>query len=473
MFKKLTALLLAFSVIFGFAGCVKEHVKNQDKIVPYMSGYKYDEENGYWTEKLYGLMTTDGKAVIEPVYNEYQTFEQNGKNFYCLKVMEGDWEPICHNSLLISSDGKFRLELKDNIVCLSENRIICQQFDEPFTVYDYNGNKIFSGNKNQSVDTNGNGFYNGLLVVYDFMSEENYMEIMDENGKAVLNRFDYCGPFITGKAVASYNRDEGYGIISADGKWLLDPVYDDIQTVGGKYFIAVDNGREYIYDSDMKLLRERECGIYIAHGIYYFELNSKLIRYYSYIDAPDYFYRDAFTDEIISCNGINMSMYSEYFSLFYHIDQAARTVTICDENGKLLAEYKNADKFVEHEGTYCIGDNESGKHTYFDAKTHEQVLTLSNVKYAWKPVNTAGDCELLSVADLEHKSGNIYDGPYHLYDYNKGEYVFRDCEYCEINDFGGNVYVTVVYKDRIETYDSDLNLLLKTENICEEIRKAK
>lgn len=467
MLKKLTALLLALSVILGFAGCVKKPENSSIELVPYLSGYKCDEENGYWAEKLYGLMTADGKPFSEPIYTSYRTFELGDKTYYCMQVMEGDWEPICHNSLLISSDGTFKLELKDNIACLSENRIICQQFEQPFTVYDYSGNKIFSGNKNQSIDTDGNGFYNGLLVVYDFLSEDNYMEIRDENGNIVLDRFDYCGPFITNKAVASYNREEGYGIISADGKWLLDPVYDDIQTVDSKYFIAVDNGREYIFSSDIKLLRERECGIYISQGSYYFELNNKLIRYYSYIDAPDYFYRDAFTDEIISCKGINMDMYSEYFSFFYHIDNATRTVTICDENGKLLAEHKNADKFVEHEGTYCIGDNEIGTHTYFDAKTHKQLLKLSNVQYAWKPVNTAGDCGLLSVADLEYKGDNIYDGPYHLYDYKKGEYVFESCEYCEINEYGGNVYVTVVYKDRIETYDSNLNLLIKTENMCE------
>ncbi len=466
MLKKLTAILLALSVIFGFAGCVKEPEKSSAEIVPYMSGYKCDEGNGYLAEKLYGLMTADGKPTTEPIYTSYRTFELGDKTYYCMKVMEGDWEPICHNSLLISSDGTFRLELKDNIVYLSENRIICQQFEQPFTVYDYSGNKIFSGDENQSIDTDGNGFYNGLLVVFDFLSEINYTQVRDENGNVVLDRFDYCGPFITNKAVASYNRDEGYGIISADGKWLLDPVYDDIQTVDGKYFIAIDNGREYIYDSDMKLLRERECGIYVTDMSYFFESNGKLIRYYSHIDAPDSFYRDAFTDEIISCDGVNATAYWEQLGLFYNRDEENRTAIVCDENGRLLSKHENVDKITDYDGVYCTEDSLNRTNTYYNGKTHDKLLTLTCNENEWKPVTTVKDCGLLTIADLKYFGDNIYDGPYHLYNYKKGEYVFRNCEYCEINEYGGNVFVTVVYKDRIETYDSDLNLLFKTENMC-------
>ena len=415
-------------------------------------------------------MTTDGKAVIEPVYDEYQTFEQNGKTFYCLKVMEGDWEPICHNSLLISDDGTLRLELKDNIVCLSENRIICQQFNQPFTVYDYSGNKIFSGNEYQTVDTNGNGFYNGMLIIYDFLSDDNYTEVRDENGNIVFERIDYCGPFITDKAIASYNRDEGYGIISAEGEWLLDPVYDDIQTVDGKYFIAMNFYTEYIFDYDLKLLRTRDCNL---NRYYYFEVNGKLIRHFSHIDSPDEFYHDAFTDEIISCNGINATGYWDQLNVFYHVDEESRTAMVCDENGNLLSKHENIDKLTDAEGIYCASDSENGVYDYYCAKTHKKILTLNCNESEWREVNAVGSCGLMTIGNLESKMDNRFDGPYDLYDYNKGEYVFRDCEYCEINEYNENVYVTVVYKDRIETYDSDLNLLLKTENKCEEIRKAK
>ncbi len=467
MFRKLMALLLALSVIFGFAGCVKNPEKNSTEIIPYLSGYKCDEENGYWTERLYGLMTADGKPFAEPIYNSYRSFKLGDKTYYCMQVMEGDWEPICHNSLLVSSDGTFKLELKDNIVCLSENRIICQQFEQPFTVYDYSGNKIFSGNEYQTVDTDGNGFYNGLLVVYDFLSEDNYMEIRDENGNIVFDRFDYCGPFITGKAVASYNRDEGYGIISADGEWLLDPVYDDIKTVDGKYFIAVDSGKEYIYDSDLKLLRERERGIYVNNQSYFFEANGKLLKYYANINAPDKFYRNAFTDEIISCDGTNATAHWEQLGLFYHFDEENRTAIVCDEKGKLLSRHENVDSITEYNGIYCIIDSKSEASYYYSSKTHKKLIALNYKENEWKPVSTVGDCGLLTIPDFKYFGENIYDGPYHLYDYKKGEYVFKNCEYCEINEYGGNAYVTVVYKDRIEIYDLNLDLIIKTENMCE------
>jgi hypothetical protein len=82
-------------------------------------------------------------------------------------------------------------------------------------------------------------------------------------------------------------------------------------------------------------------------------------------------------------------------------------------------------------------------------------------------VSTAGDCGLAVIAELEDKQDSLVDGVYHLYDYKKGEYIFKDCEYCYMREFNGEVYITAVYKDRIEIYDSDLNLLIETENLCE------
>ena len=159
MFKKLISFCIIASVVFSFAGCIKDQPQNGSaNLVPYMGGYT---EEGEMTEKLYGLMTADGKKAVEPLYDNYYTLELEGEKYYCMQILEGVWEPVCHSSLLVSADGEWQLEIKDNIVAISENRIICQQFNGSFNVYDYSGNKIFSGNENQSVDTNGNGFYNG------------------------------------------------------------------------------------------------------------------------------------------------------------------------------------------------------------------------------------------------------------------------------------------------------------------------
>ncbi len=468
MLKKSIAFMLMVLLVFTFAGCMKEQnpqPQNESaNLVPYLSGYKYDEENGYRTEKYYGLMTADGKKVTEPVYNTYRTFECNGKTYYCMQILEDDWEATCHKSLLASADGIWQLEIADNILAISENRIICGQHDKPFTVYDYNGNKMFSGNENQSVDTNGNGFYNGLIVVFDFFSENGYTTVVDENGKLVLDKLDYCGPFITGKAVASYNRDEGYGIITPDGKWLLEPKYTDIKDVDGKYFIAVDFDREYIYDSDLKLLRERECGWAVEEQNYFFETQGKLVRYYSHMDSPDDYYRDAFTDEKISCGDVFATSYDEESDLFYGINDGK--LCIFDVNGKLLNECQGTERAEMNDGAYAAVTS-SKEQIWFNSDSHEKIINLSNAENEWKYVTTAGDCGIAVIADLEDKQDSRMDGPYHLYDYKNREYIFRDCEYCEINEFDGEVYITVVYKDRVETYNADLKLLIKTENLCE------
>jgi hypothetical protein len=381
-----------------------------------------------------------------------------------MQIFDNKWEDTCYNSLLVSADGEWQLEIKDNIVAISENRIICQQFNGPFNVYDYSGNKVFSGNENQSVDTNGSGFYNRLLVVFDFLSDNGYTTVVDENGEIVLDKLDYCGPFITGKAVASYNREEGYGIITPEGNWLLEPKYTDIKDVDGKYFIAIDFDREYIYDSDLKLLRERECGWAVEEQNYFFETQGKLVRYYSHMDSPDEYYRDAFTDKIISCGDVYATNYSEEYEFFYGINNCR--LCIFDVNGKLLNECQGTERAEMNDGAYAAV-NSSNEQIWFNSASHEKIINLSNAENEWKSVATVGDCGIAVIAELEDKMDSRMDGPYHLYDYKKGEYVFKDCEYCEIQEFNGGVYITAVYKDRIEIYDADLNLLIETENLCE------
>ena len=468
MLKKSIAFLLACLVVLSLAGCMKETPGEPEStspsLVPYLSGYKYDEENGYWTEKFYGLMTADGEKVTEPVYDQYRIFELNGKTYYCMQISADDWLPICSKSLLISADGNFKLELEDNILAISENRIICAQHEEPFTVYDYSGNRIFSGNENQSVDTNGSGFYNGLLVVFDFFSENGYTTVVDENGETVLDKLDYCGSFITGKAVASYNRDEGYGIITPEGEWLLEPKYTDIKDVEGKYFIAIEFDKEYIYDSDLNLLRERQDDWDIYEQNYFFETQGKLVRYYSHMDSPDDYYRDAFTDEKISCGDVFATSYDEESDLFYGINDGK--LCIFDVNGKLLNECQGTERAEMNNGAYAAVTS-SKEQIWFNSASHEKIINLSNAENEWKSVATAGDCGIAVIADLEDKQDSRMDGPYHLYDYKNREYIFRDCEYCDINEFDGEIYITVAYTDHIKTYDADFNLLIETENLCE------
>ena len=149
--------------------------------------------------------------------------------------------------------------------------------------------------------TVGDGYCNGLIVLHDFYSSQPATKVCDENGNTVLDGLDFCGSFETGKAVASYNRDSGYGIISPDGEWLIEPDYVDITSVDGKYFVAVTQTREDIYDADLKLVRTREGWFTDSNMSYFFLTDSgRLIRHYANIDAPDEYYYDAFTDELIS-----------------------------------------------------------------------------------------------------------------------------------------------------------------------------
>jgi len=487
MFKKFTAFLTAVLLVLCFAGCTKGQTKeqvteqttaqtqqpeqqkdNENIVVPYMVGYKFYGESDYWAEWAYGLMTADGESVTEPIYNYYCTFVLDGKTYYCLQVVDDMWAGTCNNSLLISADGKWQLEIKDRIVAISENRIICQQSEDPFTVYDYNGNKIFSGNEYQTVDTDSNGFYNGLLVVFDFLSDNGYTTVVDENGKIVLDKLDYCGSFITGKAVASYNRDDGYGIITPEGEWLLEPKYTDIKTVDGKYFIAIDYDREYIYDSDLKLLRERECGTSDADICYFYEINGRLLRQYAHITSPDDYYRDAFTDEIISCGEAkaNVCTSESKTPCFYDVDRDGGTLCAFDVDGNLLNKLENLTSISFEDGAYVVTED-SGKTVCYNEATHKEMISLELASEYGVYAETVGDCGLVNIRTFKLDGMEIEEETYSIYNYKKGEYVFEGCEYSSIKELDGKVYVTVAYTDCIEIYDSDLNLIAKSENILQ------
>ncbi|MBQ8027703.1 MAG: WG repeat-containing protein, partial [Clostridia bacterium] len=493
MFKKCLALVIAFALCFSFAGCVskpKEYAESDhrwytdftDTLIPrddygelvvFIGGYKEDMDYyGY----RYGLMTLDGKVVIDPVYNRYCTMELNGTEYYCMQYTENELyeggEYYCRSTLM-RTDGSWAITLEGDISCISENRIITSMYSEHFKVYDYEGNLIFAGNDNQSIDTNGKGFYNGLLVAFDF-SVDNGDIVYDENGNVVFDGLAYCGPFVTGKAVASYNREEGYGVISSEGKWLLDSVYDEIDVVeDGQYFVATVGGIEEIYDSNLKLLHSREWSGDYRDDSYFSIYGDRLHKYYSNADGPDEYYRDAFTDEIVSCkeNGLPATKLietdDENNPLFSAVDESGK-LWVFDSKGEIYRSFENGGMFeFIPGGFYCVGsgDYTEGTNTYFNAKTHEKIFSAYTSVDQANPVTLLSvDCPYLSVGDLEYIGENRYVGKYHLYNYETEEYVFKDCDACFLEKVKEKTYITIIYSDKISIYDENLNLVLQVKN---------
>ncbi len=47
------------------------------ELVIFSAGYRYDKTNGYDMQQLFGLMTLDGKIVVDAVFNDYHTEDFN------------------------------------------------------------------------------------------------------------------------------------------------------------------------------------------------------------------------------------------------------------------------------------------------------------------------------------------------------------------------------------------------------------
>ncbi len=490
MFKKLISFCIIVLVVFSFAGCTKvqkEFDESQcrwyadytDTLIPrddygelfiFRGGYISDK-SGY-SDVRYGLMTLDGKIVVDPVYTSYRHMTYGDTEYYCMKytineLYEGG-EFYCE-STLIKTDGSWMLKLENEVESLSENRIITSKYGSEYTVYDYEGNVIFKGEGKSSVSQAG--YQNGILLTYDNCEDEQKDVIAyDKDGNEIFGGFASCMPFYTDKAVASLD-DNGYGIISVSGEWLFEPVYEDILfNVNSKEFYVNEGDICKVYDSSLNLLRTEPIkSTYEADAPRkeYIGDNEEYYKYYN--DNPDSYVHKASDDEVIVCNGLlatQMVRTDSKNPLFSAVDES-NMLWVFDINGEIFAEHKNAQTMGFTADDFYWLSNE-GVTTYFNAETHKKIFSAySDEEKVTEVYLLSAECDYLCVAELaDYHTSQYNDVKYHLYNYKKGEYVFKDCEICTIEEFEGKIFITVVYEDYVTIYDENLNPLMKTKNAC-------
>ncbi len=499
MFKKLAAFLVIVSLTVSFAGCTKEqkefdesqcrwYAEYTDTLIPrddygelfvFKGGYISDK-NGY-SDVRYGLMTLDGKIVVDPVYTHYQRMSCGYTEYYCMKyaineLYEGG-EFYCE-STLIKTDGSWMLKLKDEVDSLSENRIITSKYGSEYTVYDYEGNVIFKSQGKSSASKEG--YLNGVFLTYE-NSEDDTKDVVafDENGNEIFGGIAYCMSFYTDKAVASpdYNT---YGIISASGEWLLEPVYEDISfNVNSKEFYVNEGDICKVYDNDLNLLRtESVKSTYEADAPRkeYIDDNGEYYKYYS--DKPDSYVHKTSDDKLIVCKSNSLSATQMVRTdsqnpLFSAVDEN-NTLWVFDSNGEVFAEYKNTQSMGFTADDFYWLSNE-GVTTYFNAETGKKIFSAYSDEDKVTEVSLlSAECDYLCVAELaDYHTSQYNDVKYHLYNYKKGEYVFKDCLNCTIEKFKDRVYITVIYEDYVTIYDESLKPLMKTKNACKEMTAVK
>lgn len=448
--------------------------KDYGELAIFTGGYRDEILFDETIPKRYGLMTLSGETVAKAIYNRYEIFELDGKKYYSMMITEnemGSPEEFKCTSLFMPSDGSWAITLDGEINHITPERIITSKYDECFKIYDYSGNLIYEAEKNLSVAwNNGTSSHTKLVGAYNWYEDGTPLLVFDMNGKVVFDDFTFFIGFENGKSVVRVTETELYGIISDSGEWLLEPVYSDIDTVNDEYFIAVkDDWDVTVFDSELNELHKFNTWSYKNEYRYYIIAEDRLLYYCGHSSAVDDYYRDAFTDEIITCkeNGIPATKYLGN-NRFCAVDENS-TAYVFDVNGKLLLEIpKSENVSLSDNGKYIISNlyGELLTETYYRSDNGERLGEVSFREDEMKPLDFIDfDKKLAIASDLKEIEFPYFDGTYSLINYETGEVLIDGCEEITVGEYGGKTFINAVYTDRVEIYDLDLELMLNTENV--------
>ncbi len=452
------------------------------ELVIFTGGYIFELGENFAQEQLFGLMTLDGKIVVDPVFNSHYTYELDGKKYYSMIISEhelyegGEYE--C-TSMLVASDGSWCVTVDGDIDHITPERIFTSKYDKYFKCYDYDGNIVFEGGDNLDYAWNhGTSSHTKLMGAYNDLEDGIPLFIFDMDGNVVFDEFDFFVSFESGKSVVKVTETQLYGIITDSGEWLLEPVYSYIDSVAeDKYFIAVrDNKEVAVYDNELKLLRTFTTVDYDNEDRYYCIVDGRLLYYYNDADVVDEYLYDMLTDEAIVCkeNGLQATYFSDKDNIFCVTDENG-TEWYFDIDGNVtdkIQKPEDADWVTLYNSniiqTRTDIDEEHYTETYYNRETGKEIYTITGNSLKRDTIDFLdfNGCENLAVIGGFVK----HEWPYtkhinKLVNYKTGEVFLENCEHIKISEYGGKQFLTVVYKDYIYIYDEDFNLIMGTENV--------
>ncbi len=443
-------------------------VMPQEAVAPFVGGIVASTPS-YGDPIVYGLMTPDGEIVVEPVYEDWCLFETGDEVFYCMKNDDSLFNsetPECLDSTLYSLDGTKLLTLEHEIVYLDKDRIVTSILAEQKAfVYDRGGNLIFETPDDKYTEGK---FSEGLMFVWD---SDYAMYVVDKNGKTVFEGIQPCGEFINGKAVARTKNDIyfEYGVVSSEGKWLIEPKYDLIMYFNG-YYVAEDVYDADIYSEDLELICTIQQTKLPDRWFAFGTVGDSTVFSYPTIYKEDECYRYLPGNEMITAsNGLKATGFYDDIDLFSAIDSESGKVYLFDIDGNIVFEQK-AESFGKEDNIlyFSTGKGSSYHTAYYNARTLEKIIDLSYVQGEMGSVHGVVEgCDYVAVGDFDFVIETLYESTYGLYNYKTGKYAFEGCESCFIEEHFGKIYITVAYKDKIQIYDNDLNLITEQPNALE------
>lgn len=230
------------------------------KFVNNISSVHYDFDQN----KVYGLINTDGKLIMEPQnYSIYWSEDYDITNMGLVSLTNDDYKDGYADTtgkILLPPEYDYSYAASDEIVAVVKNEklgfidINCQFISEPQwddlagNSYPYRGysfsEDLAAVRKNSYwgfIDTNGN-----IIIEPQWKNAENFSEglaavsngkdywYIDKTGNNVFNKtWDYCGTFSHGIAVVKIEDDQ-YCLINKNGEQISD-IYKAIGNISEGY----------------------------------------------------------------------------------------------------------------------------------------------------------------------------------------------------------------------------------------------
>ena len=423
-------------------------------------------------ESLYGLMTADGTVAVDPVYTAFDTYDAgNGKTLLALTSVPGDSSDPnnYHNLLTVTpSDGSWVINRIDAyLVSATDGRIVLNSYDEEndcncVEVFDLKGKEIVKYDRALS----DYGYKEGIL----YLQKENpgfdeYYEystlLIDDSGKTVLESSNICSAFKNGIAVC--REGDYFGLIRRDGTWLLDPIYENVETVGTNtdFYHASVNGSGLLLDSNGNTVSKYEGE---GYGRNYFVVNGRPV-FNRILDDEELFYNA--NGKLITCkeSGAAATTCNDFLGYFFGAKDGVGYVF--DIDGNLLASLDGATGMDPLSGSdysnyyvLYIAKGEDSTGIVFSSETHKEVY-----RFTVNENNGSAFVESITpegIAVIWQADGD--DVAYRVVDLATGKVLVESCPFAIIVRMGGKAYINVCFDNVIKVYDGGYGLLLKLTN---------
>lgn len=445
------------------------------ELIPFIGDCRYYEEAENYSEEsygfyspIYGLMTTDGKIVVDAAYESIYEIELDGEVHYALVKSipfkdPGGWYDSKIVTTISETDGSKAFTVPGYVGTARNGRIdvVDYEYGENTSVYDYDGNLVFKVPEGYSVC---GGYRDGLLCCTDY-SSPNYKSIVyDVNGKTV---FEIDGeifePFKNGKAVVSVpsvfeNLPNKQGIINSQGKWLLKPVYESIQQLDNGYYVVRALGKEEILDENLNTIVKKDSN----NAWYDSKDNTMFYCLYGY-------YYEALTDEPIVCKESGAQATDYFYESGYFAAKQGKDIYIFDGDGKTVCVVKNTVEIFGFDQTMLYTCAEKGtlrRETYYDYSGNEVLSLQYDYDKGYKTVEYSRRPSRFLLTSERNNEGSFTQ--FRIFDREKGEYLDEisgvGCRAADVCQAGGKTYISLAFDGYVCVYDEDFNMIFKATN---------